>query len=152
MFAKYKNSYFNVSEEKGQYRIWCFQPVDGFASRITRGGNRLYEKVVSLHDIERLFDVGFSVNFDGQWCGSSYNPVNNLLALGTNDRAFALAHNMEEDERGVYYCVVPFETFSEFRVRERDYITKEESYRMVSPEEFKRLWKLLRTDLIPPRG
>lgn len=152
MIAEYKGTFCNIDLLVDPIEIWTYRPVEGFEKGITRRGTIFYEKKVSQKEIDRIFEVGFSVNWDGQWCGSSYNPVNNLLALGTNDRTFALAHNMEEDERGVYYCVLPLETFSEFRVKERDYITKEVSYRMVSPDEFKRLWKLFRTDLIPPRN
>lgn len=152
MISKYAGQYFNISLVKLPTRIWRYDFVAGFSKKVKDDGLVVYEKFVEISDCEKVFEVGFSVNWDGQWCGSSYSPSKNILGLYSNDRDFAIAHNMEEIERGTYGCSVPFDTFSEFRVWERDYITKEESYRMVSPDEFKRLWKLLRTDLIPPRG
>lgn len=61
-----------------------------------------YRKFVEQNEIEEIFEVGFSVCWDGQWCGVNYSPSKNILTLFSNDRKFALEHDMYEFERGVF--------------------------------------------------
>ena len=152
MIARYNNQYFNISLVRVPTRIWRYDYVEGFNKKVKDDGLVVYEKFIDLTDAEEVFDVGFSVNWDGQWCGVSFSEKKNLLGLVTTNRDFAEAHGMEEFERGTFDCALSADNFTEYRVWKKDYLTKESTYSMVSYEEFKMLWKKMIADLIPPRG
>ena len=151
MIAKYEGKYYCVDMSTEPVDIWCYSPVEGFEESITRRGIVYYEKTVALDEIERIFDVGFSVNWDGQWCGVFYSATKEIVSLHTNNRDFAIAHGMEEFERGTFECAVPADMFNEFRMWMRDVVQQTEVYTIISFEEFKSLWKQMISDLIPPR-
>ena len=152
MIAKYIGKYFCVDTTITPVQIWAYVPVEGFTRKSTRRGTVYYEKYVDISEIDKIFDVGFSVCWDGEWCGVFYSAEKNLLSVGTNNRDFAVAHDMEEFERGTFGCAVSASKFNEYRMYTQDFGAKEKTYTMVSYQEFKALWKQMIAELIPPRG
>lgn len=151
MIAKYKGHYCNVDVLKKPIEIWVYQPIEGFVKGVTKRGTVYYEKTVSLKELDDVFEVGFSVCWDGQWCGIYYNADKELLSLHTSDRKFADNHGMTELERGAYSCAKPASCFSEYRLWTKKLNSKEDVFTMVSYDEFKTLWTEMISDLVPPR-
>lgn len=150
MIAEYKGQYFCVDLSVNPIELWRYDAVSDF-NKCIDDGLVYYSKFVDISAVDQIFCVGFSVNWDGDWCGVSYSAEKNLLGVGTNDRDFAMAHGMEEFERGTFDCALPADQFTEYRMWIRDVINKTESFTMVSFDDFKRLWKEMIADLIAPR-
>ena len=151
MIANYKGTYCKIDLNKIPIEIWTYHPIEGFERGITKKGTVYYEKFVKLEELDEVFEVGFSVCWDGQWCGIFYSAAKELLSIHTNDREFAENHGMTELERGVYSCAKPASCFTEYRMWTKDLHTKKDTYTIVNYEEFKVLWKQMISDLIPPR-
>lgn len=152
MIAKYNGKCFNISLIKKPTRIWRYDAVDEFQKKVNPDGLVVYEKYLELHEIDQIFDVGFSVCWDGKWCGVFYSEENDLISLKTDDPDFAITHGMTLLERGVYSCARSAAEFTEYRMYTQDLDAKDKIYTMVSYEDFKILWKQMVADLIPPRG
>lgn len=150
MIAKYKNNYCEIDLSVTPVNIWTYHPIDGFEKGITPQGIVYYEKFVELDEIEEVFDVGFSVCWDGEWCGIFYSAPEELLSLVTDDQDFAIAHGMYEFEYTMFRCALPASMFKEYRMW-KSVLHEESTYTMLSYEEFKVLWKLMVADLIPDR-
>ena len=151
MIAKYNDNYFNISLVRKPTRIWKYDYIEGFNKKIKKDGLIVYEKYIELNEIDEIFEIGFSVCWDGQWCGIFYSASKELLSMHTNDRKFAENHGMTELERGVYSCAKPASCFTEYRMWTRDLHTKKDTYTIVDYKKFKILWKQMISDLIPPR-
>lgn len=151
MIAEYAGNYFKISLVRKPTRIWRYNYTEGFQKKTKGDGLVVYEKYIDLDEADQIFDVGFSVNWDGEWCGVYYCAENDLLSIYSNNRDFATAHYMEEFERGAFSCGQPAQQFSEYRMWKRDYFSKTESYTMVSYCDFQLLWKQMIADLVPPQ-
>ena len=116
MIAKYNNQYFKISFVREPLRIWRYDYVKSFRLKAKNDGLKVYEKFVTLAELDEIFDVGFSVNWDGEWCGVFYSENVDVVTLHTNNRAFAEAHDMEEFERGTFDCARPASMFKEYRM------------------------------------
>ena len=104
-----------------------------------------------MWQLEKVFDAGFSVCWDGEWCGVFLAEEQNLLELHTAEDEFAEAHNMEKIERGAYITAKSADDFKEYRMWIEDERTGKETYTMLSYDEFKYYWRVLEAELIPPR-
>ncbi len=150
MIAKYNDIYCNVDLSKSPINIWIYQSVNGFSEGITRRGTKYYEKFVELDELDEVFDVGFSAKWNGKWCGVS--PLNNnKVQLICGNRDFAIEHEMEEFERGVFWCSADIGECTEFRMMKENFLTKEKETIFLTKDEFARWYQLLRKDLTPQR-
>lgn len=150
MIAKYNGKYFCVDFSVRPIELWKYEKVEGFEKCID-DGLVYYRKFVNFDEIDEIFEVGFSVCWDGQWCGIDYSPTKEILTLITNNGSFGLSHNMYEFERGVYAYPLPASDFMEFRMWKRMLHDDDGIYTMLNYNEFKMFWEIMETDLFPPR-
>ena len=155
MIAEYKNAFFNIREENNRLRIWCFNPIAGFSSRISRGGNCLYEKFVDKSEIDRVFDVGFATKWNGLpfW---GWPTINHSVYLRTENEKEAQEFGFDADieDRGeviLWYKIVDIDSCEEFKVIFTDCFSKEKEERLVSKTEWQELHHKLVDELMPPR-
>ena len=149
MIAKYNKQYFCVDLSVKPVEIWKYDEVKGFEKCID-DGLVYYRKFVNLEEIDEIFDVGFSAKWDNKWCGAS--PLSNgKVQLICGNRDFALEHEMEEFERGVFWCSADISECTEFRMTKERFLTNETKALFLTKEDFIRWYKLLREDLLPPQ-
>lgn len=149
MIAKFHESFFKVHFENEQVRIWRFRPFEDFSMRITRGGNYLYEKFVDITEIDEIFDVGFSVLWNGEWCGFEYSEELNKMEVYSNNPDFAKKHDMETIDRLTYSKIIPADSVSSIRIVFKDIAGKTTRFETISLKELPCLWKQFKTDLLP---
>ena len=150
MIAKYKGRYFCIDISAIPYNIWRYDFVEDFDKGVTSKGTVFYEKYVMPDDLDEIFDAGFSVKWHDQWCYAFYSSKKDLVSIINGSREFAEKYQMEEIERGVYGCAIPVEECQAYRLWTCKFKSDEDIYTVLTLEEFKRKWQLLKKDLLPP--
>ena len=151
MIAYYQKQYFNISLNRNPMRIWRYDFVNGFTKKIKPDGLVVYEKYVAPEEIDEIFDVGFSIKWNGEWYGVSYSEKYDCVTFVTYDEKLAREYNMIEIEHGVFEHSLPVSKCESFRLWKFDIEKRADAYTILSLNEFKELWKLMKQDLFPPR-
>lgn len=153
MIARYNDIYCCVDASITPMEIWVYHPIDGFNRNTTNRGTIFYNKFVYKSEIDELFDVGFSAQWNGEWCGASYMPKTGRIRLITNNYGFAQKNNMEELDRGVWETYVNVQECQQYRMTVWTYgENKTENTTILTLAEWEKNWHTFKTELNPPRS
>ena len=133
MIAQYNGGYFQVDTTVRPMNLWAYQPVSGFARKVTRRGTVYYEKAVPEDQISEIFEAGFSVEWKGVRFFCLPDVREKTVELRTSNRELAekFGFLVEDEDRGraiLWSRTVGLEECAQFRfhktVYRPEYFTK----------------------------
>lgn len=118
MIASYQGKYFRVPRITKTVKIWRYDFVEGFLFQ-PNDGLPVYKKMVDITELDQLFDVSFSVKWNGIQFGCLPDVRKQTAYLRTSDKEVAEKYNFqaEEEDRGqviLWYRVVDLGECTEF--------------------------------------
>lgn len=151
MIATFMGQFFNISLVRKPCRIWRYDFVEGFKFHLHNGTLPVYENFLDISDVGEIFDVGFTVKWDGVYFDCLPNIEKGTAYLRSSDKDEAENHGFLEEirDRGMvilWYKVVCLDECEEFRFHKTvyapEYFTenkinaKTDSYVSLSREEW----------------